>query len=232
MTMRSILAGKTPSVIIRTGNDVTVEGWDEERVSASTDSRWGLKVERKHESEIGRIRAKVGDRILLDMGVKVPAGRRKTGAGEVIQVEIGGSGKIHVSRTSNLKVYAGKSVEVSDIGNSVAVYAGGNVILRNVHSLVHASAGGAMDLDCEEVEGNDRKFEAGRDLRFYIRSLTNATVMINDAGGYWEVLLGDGRTKVRLTAGGDVTLVTDQEVRGRPPSYILGRIEKPGSIPH
>ncbi len=232
MTMRSILAGKTPSVIIRTGNDVSVEGGDEERVSASTDSRWGLKVERKHESEIGRIRAKVGDRILLDVGVKVPAGRRKTRAGEVIQVEIGGSGEIHVPRTSNLKVYAGKNVEVSDIGNSVTVYAGGNVLLRNVHSLVHASAGGAMDLDCEEVEGNDRKFEAGRDLRFYIRSLTDATVMINDAGGYWEVLLGDGRTKVRLTAGGDVTLVTDQEVRGRLPGGVLGRVEKPDAIPH
>lgn len=230
--MRSILAGEAPSIIIRTGNDVNVEGWDEERVSASSDSRWGLKVERKPESEIGRIRAKVGDRILLDVGVNMPAGKGKTGRGEVIQVEIGGSGKVQVPRNSKLKVYAGKSVEVRDISNSVTVYAGGNATLRNVRSLVHASAGGAMDLDCAEVEGNDRKFEAGRDLRFYIRSLTDATVMINDAGGYWEVLLGDGRAKVRLTAGGDVTLVTDQEVRGRPPNYILGRIEKPDSIPH
>ena len=40
-------------------------------------------------------------------------------------------------------------------------------------------------------------------------------------------MIGDGKRKVRLDAGGDVTLVTQQKVRGQPPNDMLGNIEAP-----
>ena len=70
------------------------------------------------------------------------------------------------------------------------------------------------------MEGDDVKFTAGRDLRCYIRSVTDATFMLDDLGGYWEGIIGEGRTKIRLKAGGDVTLVTDRDMTSRPPSDV------------
>jgi hypothetical protein len=194
MTQRSIPAGQTPDIIIRVGGDVTITGWDSDRVLANTDSRWGLKVERR---------------------------------GETTQVEIGGSGGVQIPTGSNVKIYAGKSTDVRNIRGNVTVYAGRDVRTRKVQTLVHASAGGAIDLECETVEGDDVKFSAGRDLRCYIRSLTDAKLMINDLGGYWEGVIGGGRIKLRLQAGGDVTVVTDQEVIAQPPHYVVGNIERP-----
>jgi hypothetical protein len=46
MTQRSILAREAPTVILRSGGHVQVEGWASDRVQAATDSRRGLKVER------------------------------------------------------------------------------------------------------------------------------------------------------------------------------------------
>jgi hypothetical protein len=152
---------------------------------------------------------------------------KKDADAEVTEVGIGSSGQVYVPVGSHVKVYAGKSVEVRDIRGDVAVYAGGDVHTRTVHMLVHATAGGAMDLECESVEGDEVKLSAGRDVRCYIRGLTDAKLMINDLGGYWEGVIGEGRTKVRLTAGGDVTVVTDQEVVPQPPDYVLGRVERP-----
>ena len=227
MTQRSIQAGKTPTVIIRVGADVRVEGWDDERVLANTASRWGLKVERRSASEIGRVRARVGDRVLFDVHLDVKGLTRKDVGAEVTEVAIGSSGQVYVPLGSSVKVYAGKSAEVCDVRGDVAVYAGGDVHTRNVHTLVHASAGGAMDLECETIEGDDVKFEAGRDVRCHIRGLTDARLMINDLGGYWEGVVGEGRAVIRIKAGGDVTLVTDQEVVPQPPDYVLGRVERP-----
>jgi hypothetical protein len=51
--------------------------------------------------------------------------------------------------------------------------------------------------------------------------------MIDDLGGYWEAILGTGRTNIRLKSGGDVTLVTDQDVIGQPPYDTFGKIERP-----
>ena len=78
-------------------------------------------------------------------------------------------------------------------------------------------------------EGDELRFGAGRDLRFYVHDLTDATVMIKDLGSHWEAILGNGQIHIWLTAGGDVTLVTDQEVKARPPNYLLGNIERPTS---
>jgi hypothetical protein len=229
MTQRSIQAGKTPTVIIRVGADAQIEGWDDDRILASTESRWGLKVERRSESEIGRVRARVGDRTLFDIPVDISGPMKKKVPTQVTTVEIGASGQVYVPRGSNLKVYAGKDITMHDIQGDVSIYAGGNVHVRNIHTLVHASAGGAMDLECETVVGDEVKFAAGRDLRFHVRDLTHARVMINDLGGYWEGVIGDGGREIRLKAGGDVTLVTTQEVQSQPPSYILGNIERPNN---
>lgn len=227
MTQRSIHAGQTPTVIVRAGGDVQVEGWDDDRVLASTESRWGLKVERRSASEIGRVRARVGDRVLFDVHLDVIGRMKKKVGTEITEVTIGSSGQVYVPLSSNVEVYAGKSANVHDIQGDIAIYAGSDIRIRNIHTLVHASAGGAMDLECETLVGDDVKFAAGRDLRFHVRDLDDARVMVNDLGGYWEGVIGDGRRKIRLKAGGDVTLVTNQQVKGQPPDYVLGNIEAP-----
>jgi len=68
-----------------------------------------------------------------------------------------------------------------------------------------------MDLECDTLAGEDVKLTAGRDLRFYVRGLSDARIMVDDLGGCWEGLIGSGRQKIRLEAGGDVTVVTDGE---------------------
>jgi hypothetical protein len=195
MTQRSIQSGPTTIVIVRVGGTVRIEGREGERVVANTESRWGLKVERR---------------------------------GDAIEVHIGGSGEVLVPLNSTVKVYAGKHIELRTIGGSATIYAGGKASLRAVNALAHASAGGALDIECERIEGRDLRCSAGGDLRCFIRNLRDAKLMINDLGGYWEALIGAGHAKIRLTAGGDVTLVTDQAVVAQPPHYILGRIERPG----
>ncbi len=227
MTERSILAGPTPSVEVRAGGDVEVEGRDSDRVQADTDSRSGLKVERRSASEIARARAKVGDHVLFDVHLKVKNPLKKGVSGEVTDVQIGGSGQVYVPLGSQVKVYAGRSVDVRGIQGRVAVYAGRDVRIRNVHTLVHLSAGGSIDFECEKVEGDNVKFSAGRDLRCYIRGLTDARFMINDLGGHWEAVIGNGRVKIRLNSGGDVTLVTDQDILSQSPYDTVGRIERP-----
>ena len=224
MTQRSIQAGPHPTVIIRAGEDVQIEGRDDERVVARTNSRWGLEIERGSETQVARVRAKVGERVLLDVAFN-GIGKKKND--DAIQIKISGSGKVFVPRDSIVKVYAGKHVIAENLRGSITVSAGGNVQLRNIHRLVHAAAGGALDLDCETLAPGDLKFSAGRDLRFYIHDLDNAQIIVNDMGGFWAGLLGDGRRKIRLTAGGDVTLVTQREVKGQPPEYVLGNIEIP-----
>jgi hypothetical protein len=235
MTERSIQAGKSPTVIVRGGMDVRVEGWEDERVLASTQHKWGLKVERRGESAVGhvRARAKVGDRVLFDFNADLIkpsyAGKRKKKdvPEDAIQVQAGGDTVVRVPYGSTVKVYAGRSVDVRDIRNSVTAYAGRDVHLRGVHTTGHVSAGRAIDLDCETLAEDNAKFTAGHDVRFHVRELTDTTIRVDDIGGYWEGIIGGGQRQIRLKAGGDVTLVTDQEVRARSPNEALGRIEKP-----
>jgi hypothetical protein len=47
MTQRSIISGKKPTVIIKAGGSVIVKGVEGDRINAQSESRWGLKVERK-----------------------------------------------------------------------------------------------------------------------------------------------------------------------------------------
>ncbi len=229
MTQRSIQAGATPTVIVKAGMNVQVEGWDEERVLASTEHKWGLKVERRSESALGhvRARAKVGDRVLFDVSTDLLKRKKQDEPDDAIQVHVGGDAVVRVPYGSTVKVYAGRSVEVRDIRGSVTAYAGRDVLLRNVRTLVHVSAGRAMDLECETLAGENVKFSAGRDLRFYVRDLDNATIRVDDLGGDWEGVIGDGRRQIRLKAGGDVIVVTDRPIKGQPPDEPLGHIEPP-----
>jgi hypothetical protein len=195
MTQRSIQAGPAATVIVRAGGTVRVVGHKGERVLASTESRWGLKVKRR---------------------------------GDTVDVHIGGSGEVQVPLDCSVKIYAGANVALHDIGGSATIYAGGQCVLRGVGALAYASAGAALDIECERIEGDALLCSAGRDLRFYIHDLPDAKLAINDLGGYWEGMIGTGCVRVRLTAGGDVILVTDQTVVAQPPHYLLGRIERPG----
>ncbi len=226
MTQRTIFAGMNPTVIIKTVTGVTIEGWDRDHVRVETFAHESLKLESRGKSEIGRARAAVGDYVLFDLLLKMPISK-KSDAGKAIAVQIGGEGKLWVPQGSQVKVYAGKNIQVSGIQGPVAIYTGGEVTVRHAGSLAHISAGGAIDLECEKIEGNQVKFEAGRDLRCYVRGLTSARIIVSDLGGDWEGLIGAGEATLRLKAGGDVTLVTDQKVEALPPDFILGQIEKP-----
>ena len=224
MTQRSIPIGKNQTIIIKVGGSVTVKGHEGDLLVAETTSFGGLAVERRSESEIGRARAAIGEHVLFDVRLKLPGSR---GSDEVIEVNVGGSGKVLVPFETNMKVYAGKDIDVQDIRGQVDAYSGLNLNLKDVYHLGNVSAGGNMDIDCQTMIGKEVTFGAGRDLRFHVADLTSARLRVKDIGGYWEARIGGGEKSVYLKSGGDVTFVTDQKVEPLPPNYILGKIERP-----
>ncbi len=235
MTQRSMLAGQITTVVVRAGDSVTVEGWESDRVQADTPNHWGLQIERRSTADIGRerARAKVGERVLFDISFDNPFSQKrrtlKGFSGEAIDVQLGGDGQVRVPLGCDVIVYAGHSAEVHHIHGRVTATAGHDLQVHDVQTLVHAAAGGDLDIDCSTLGGDEFKFGAGRDLRFYVHDLTDAKVIIKDLGGYWEAILGNGQLNIWLTAGGDATLVTDQEVKAQPPHYLLGNIERPAA---
>lgn len=229
MTQRSILAGTSPTVVIKVGASVTVKGHESDLVTAETEGMWGLKVEKRSEAEIGRARAAIGEHVLFDVRLKRPNFQKKDAPDEVIEVQLGGSGEVLVPFGSNLKVYAGKDIDVQGIRGQVDAYSGLKLSLQDVTCLGNASAGWTMNLDCQTMLGKNVEFKAGSDIRFHIHDLTSARIRVKDLGGYWEASIGDGGKSVYLKCGGDVTLVTDQKVEPLPPNYILGRIERPAT---
>ena len=54
MTQRSILKQKNQTIIIKVGASVTVKGHYSDLVTADTKGIWGLTLERRAESQIGR----------------------------------------------------------------------------------------------------------------------------------------------------------------------------------
>lgn len=231
MTQRSIFAGINQTIIIKAGGSITVKGQEGDRLIAQTEGSGGLTVERRSESEIGRARAAIGDHVLFDVRIKLPSPLRPSPTGredgEVIEVQMGGSGEVLVPFESNLKVYAGKDIDVQDIRGQVDAYSSANLHLQNVYRLGNASAGGSMNIHCQTLSDKDATFGAGSDLHFYVADLSSARLRVRDLGGYWEARLGGGERSVYLKSGGDVTFVTDQTVEALPPNYILGKIEKP-----
>jgi hypothetical protein len=228
MTQRSILAGENQTIIIKVGVSVTVKGHDSDKVLAETKDTWGVTLERRSESQIGRARAAIGDHVLFDWRIKVPTLGEKRAENEVIEVQMGGSGEVLVPFLSNVKVYAGNDIDVQGVQGQVDAYSGLSLKLQNVYRLGNVSAGRAMDIDCQTMIGKDVTFGAGSDIRFHVADLTSARLRVKDIGGYWEARIGDGEKSVYLKSGGDVTLVTDQKVEPLPPNYILGKIERPG----
>ena len=227
MTQRSILAGKNQLIIVKAGASVTVRGHDSDRVTAETKGRWGVTVERRAASQIGRARAAIGDRVLFDWRIKVPNLGEKKVEKEVIEVQFGSHGEVWVPYSSDLKVYAGTDIEVQGIQGQVDAYSGLKLTLEDVYMLGNVSSGRAMDINCQTMLGNDVTLGAGGDLRFHITDLTSVHLRVKDIGGYWEARVGGGEKVVYLKSGGDVTFVTDQTVEALPPNYILGKIEKP-----
>jgi hypothetical protein len=225
MTQRSIFAGKNQTIIIKSGGSVIVRGHEGDRLIA--EGSGGVTVERRSEAEIGRARAAIGDLVLFDLRLKLPNLKGKEVDDEVIEVQIGWSGEVLVPFESNLKVYAGKDINVQGIQGQVDAYSGLHLNLHNVYRLGNASAGGTMNLDCETMLGTNVLFKCGGDLRFHIHDLDHARIRVRDLAGYWEARIGRGEKSVYLKAGGDVTFVTDQTVEALPPNYILGKIEKP-----
>lgn len=226
MTQRSILAGKDQTIIIKVGASVTVKGHDSDLVAAETKGMWGLTLERRSESQIGRARAAIGEHVLFDVRLKMPSFNGKSET-EVIEVQMGGSGEVFVPFSSHLKIYAGKDIDAQRIKGQVDAYSGLNLKLQDVYCVGNVSAGRAMDIDCQTMIGNDVTFGAGSDLRFHVADLTSARLRVKDIGGYWEARIGGGEKSVYLKSGGDVTFVTEQKVEPLPPNYILGKIEKP-----
>jgi hypothetical protein len=230
MTQRSIRVGKNQTIIIKVGASVTVKGHDSDLLTAESKDWGGLNLDRRSETEIGRARAAIGEYVLFDWRIKLPSPLRSSGGeGEVIEVQMGGNGKVFVPFESNLKVYAGKDIDVQGIRGQVDAYSGLGLNLQDVYRLGNASAGRAMNIDCQTMTGKDVTFGAGGDLRFHVADLTSARLRVKDIGGYWEARIGGGEKSVYLKSGGDVTFVTDQIVEPLPPNYILGKIEKPAS---
>ena len=229
MTQRSILAGENQTIIIKVGASVTVKGHDSDLVTAETKGMWGLTLERRSESQIGRARAALGEHVLFDVRLKMPSFNGKS-ASEIIEVQMGGSGEVLVPFSSHLKIYAGKDIEVESIKGQVDAYSGLNLKLQDVYCLGNVSAGRVMNIDCQTMSGKDVTFGAGSDLRFHVADLTSLRLRVKDIGGYWEARIGEGKKLVYLNSGGDVTFVTDEKVEPLPPNYILGKIEKPSSV--
>jgi hypothetical protein len=146
-----------------------------------------------------------------------------------IKVKIGFDGQVDVPYQSDVRVYAGLDGQVEGVSGDVGVVAGKNLVIRAAGRLTTASAGWTADIDCEKLAGDEMKLQAGRDLRLAVYSLPGALIRVTDLGGRWEGLIGDGRFRLTIVAGGDATLVTDAPISGVPPDYILGHVEKPAS---
>ena len=228
MTQRSMQADPNQTIIIKVGTSVVVRGHDGDMLVAETTGRWGLGLERHSARQVARARAKVGETVLFDIKLNKPGALPDENASdEVIEVKMGTSGEVLVPFSSNLKIYAGKDIDVQSVKGQVDAYAGLNLNLQDVYQLGNASAGRSMKIDCQSMLGSDVTYNAGRDLRFHVADLTSARLRVKDIGGYWEARIGAGEKSVYLKSGGEVTLVTDQKVEAQPPEYILGKIEKP-----
>src|SRR5512146_2477961 len=131
MTQRSILAGTNPTVIIKAGASVTVKGVESELVTANSESKWGLKVEKHSEAEFARARAAVGETVLFDWRFKKPG----ASDAEVVEVQLGASGEVDVPVGSNLKIYTGKDIDVQNIRGQVDAFSGLKLKAQGIHTI-------------------------------------------------------------------------------------------------
>jgi hypothetical protein len=223
MAQRSIRSGSIPTVVIKAGGSLVVKGVDGDSVSAASESKWGLQVEKRSENEFARARAVLGEFVLFDWRLKTPGAKD---ARQIIAVQLSGSGQVLVPYNSNLKIYAGGDIDVQEIQGQVDAFAGMDLIVQNVHMIGSVSAGGALFLDCETLREEKNEFSSGGDLRFFVHDLTSAHFRVKEMGDLWEAQIGTGERLISLKSGGEVTLVTGQTVKPLPPNYILGKIER------
>lgn len=166
------------------------------------------------------------DRVLAETsgnwGLQV---KRKKGA---VEVQIGGNGQVLVPLGSSVKVYAGKNAQVHAVEGTISAVAGRDLRIVEGNVLAQASAGGAIEIDCRTVASDKLKVSAGWHLRCWLRDLKNVKYMIDDLGGKWQAVVGDGRTLLWLKAGGDVTLVSAEPASYQPPDGPYGKVEYPG----
>ena len=142
MTQRSIQASHGQTIIIKVGTSVVVRGHASDMLVAETTGKWGLTVERRSEDQIGHARAAIGETVLFDVRIKRPkSSQDEHVALEVIEVKMGASGEVRVPFSSNLKIYAGKDIDVQGVRGLVDAYSGLNLTLQDVTSLGNASAG-------------------------------------------------------------------------------------------
>ena len=125
-----------------------MSGWEQERVLANSESRWGLKVERR------------GDKTEVQMG----------GSGEVF-VPHGSSVTVYTSRSAEVRdvrgsvaAYAGGDVRVRNIGTLTHVAAGGTLDL---------DCETVEGKDAKFVAGRDLRFRmrAVADVRMVIKDI-------------------------------------------------------------
>lgn len=210
MTQRSILSGTSPTVVIRAGRDIKVEGREGDRVETDAEGMWGLKVERK------------------DGVIEVGSGRGHSDTwvrqhGDAIDVNAGKDCEVRVPFNSTVKIHSGRSAEIVGVRGSVPVaHVGRDLVIRGVESVGGCAAGGSMEIEAQRVIGSELKFTTGRHLRCHIHELTNVKFMIKDMGGYWEMAFGEPATQVWLKAGGDVTLVLDEKYADYLPDVVGG----------
>lgn len=194
MTERSIFAGNTPQVIIRSGGDVTVKGYDSDRVLAGTSGNWGLQLKRKKRA---------------------------------IEIQIGGNGQVLVPFGSSVTVYSGRSAEIKSIRGNVSAVSGLDLSIVDCNILQQASAGGEMSIDCKTVAPQELKLTAGWHLRCWLRELKNVRYQVDDLGGKWQAIFGDGRTVLQLKAGGDVSVISEEKATYQPEDGSYGKVKRP-----
>ena len=136
-------------------------------------------------------------------------GMKLEGKSTTVEVSFGGSGEVRVPFGSRVSASAGRDVSIS-----------------GVETVVEASAGHDVSLECRVIEGDKITFSCGHDLRCGIRELPSTTIDVHDAGGRWQGRIGGGRVQIRLRAGGVATLVTDEAVTALRRQGVLGNIER------
>jgi hypothetical protein len=198
MAQRSILAGSAPRVVVRSGKDIEVKGWDSDRLLVDSSGLWGLELKKR---------------------------------GDTFEVQVGGSGQVLVPAGSSVVVYAGKSAQVREVRGTVSAVAGADLLVQAVNVLAQASAGGEMEIDCQQVAGSAVVFTAGRSLRCRVRADQDVHYVVEDIAGPWEAVLGSAEVRITLKAGGSATLVTESAVAGQPPLYVVGSVERPQAEP-
>lgn len=113
MVQRSLMTDETPTLIVRTGGNIQVEGWDEQRVLVEADNQWGLKIQHKQ----GAIEVNFGG----DGTLHIPVGSN-------LKVYSNREARItHI--TGVVTIYAGSDVLVEDVNAIAQASSGGQMTI-------------------------------------------------------------------------------------------------------